>query len=165
MLSRQEEDRERREVLRNDQRIREAREQSPRVFADQSKPNQASTLHQHAVADADTPRGRFSAISAAYVVGSKADIACAYPAASAHQHDPCGPEPPLGYRIDELEPSVLAEAQATDGPADAPSTPLGQRAGPSLSHEPGELGRGVSQPTSAFDPERVPGSPHPFRRF
>jgi hypothetical protein len=54
----------------------EEQEERRRVFAqDQSVPRQASTFHQHAQADADTPRGRFSAVSAAYVVGSKADVA------------------------------------------------------------------------------------------
>jgi len=58
-----------------------------RVFAqDQSLPNPGSTFHAHAQAEAQTPRGRFSAISNAYVVGSKSDVASAYPAASsAHQ--------------------------------------------------------------------------------
>jgi len=90
-----------------------------RVFADQSLPKQASTFHQHAQADADTPRGRFSAVSASYVVGTTGSPQ--YPAAAAHQRDPCGPEPPLGYRIDELEPS-FPSVQAPDPTSeDAPS--------------------------------------------
>ena len=159
MLSRQEEDRERREVLHNDALVRQQREQGSRVYApDQSKPNPGTTLHQAAINDADIPLGRFSAISAAVVVGSKADVAGAYPAASAHQHDPVGPEPPLGYAIDAM-PALEASAdepQATD-PTSAPSSPLG-RVG-SLSSD--ELGRGPS----SLNPEHVPGSPHPFRRF
>ena len=54
MLSSQEEQAERRRVFAQDQSLR----------------NQGSTLHQHAVADAETPRGRFSVVSNAYVVGS-----------------------------------------------------------------------------------------------
>jgi hypothetical protein len=86
-----------------------------RVFAqDQSLPKQATTFHQFAQADADTPRGRFAAVSAAYVVGSTA--VPQYPAASTpFQHDPVGDEPPLGLDNPALEPSFLASlAQAPD---------------------------------------------------
>lgn len=126
MLSKQEEDRERRETLLNDLKLRQQQEEPRRVFAqDQSLPNKASTFHQFAQADAQTPRGRFSAVDAASVVG--ANPIPNYPPAAAHQRDPCGQEPSLGYRIDEmpLEPSSLASssAQATDPTsADAPST-------------------------------------------
>jgi len=118
-----------------------------RVFAqDQSLRDQATTFHQHAVADADIPRGRFAAVDAAYVVGSKADVASAYPAASAHQADPCGPEPPLGYRIDDLNLSDPGSDDTQAGPPPAgpdtgptlaaPSTPLrGASVGP-LSSQP-----------------------------
>ena len=82
-----------------------------RVFAqDQSVPNQASTFHQHATADANIPRGRFSAVETATIVGSQPTIN--YPPAAAHQRDPCGPEPSLGYRIDDLNPSDLEVAYA-----------------------------------------------------
>ena len=83
-----------------------------RVFAqDQSVQRQATTMHAHAIADAATPRGRFSAVEAQTVVG--AGPIPNYPPAAAHQHDPCGQEPPLGYRIDEMPleppfPSVQA---------------------------------------------------------
>ena len=131
MLSRQQEEQDRIRTLRNDLSVRE---QQGRVFAqDQSLPNKASTLHQHALADADTPRGRFSAVETAYVVGSKADVAASYPAAAAHQHDPCGPEPPTGYRIDAMlddEPSTVSSASFSSvetlgdptSAGDAPST-------------------------------------------
>jgi hypothetical protein len=116
MLSRQEEDRERRETLLNDQRVRE----------------QGGTMHAFAEAEAGTPRGRFSAVETTYVVGSKADVASAYSAASSAHQTELPPEPPTGYRIDELdpgpfspasalEPSVLAEAQATGDAVIAPS--------------------------------------------
>jgi hypothetical protein len=102
-----------------------------RVFAqDQSLPNQASTFHQHALADAQTPRGRFSAVDAATVVGSKPEVACAYPAASAHQRDPCGQEPPLGFSVEAMPEHETLEqfssflpAQGNSGDAAvAPST-------------------------------------------
>src|SRR6516165_7642874 len=100
-----------------------------RVFAqDQSLPKQATTFHQFAQADANTPRGRFSAVDAAYVIGSKPDVASAYPAGPAWCADPGSQllEPPLGLDNPALEPSADDVAQAT-GPtlADAPSTPLG----------------------------------------
>jgi len=106
MLSSQEEQEDRRRTMRNDARVRE----------------QGGTFHAHALADAETPRGRFSAVSAAYVVGSKPDVASAYTAAGAHQADPCGTEPALGYDINSLGPSVLAEAQVTGDAVVAPST-------------------------------------------
>jgi hypothetical protein len=129
MLSRQEEDRERRETLRNDLSVRQQQEESRRVFAqDQSLPNQATTFHQFAQADAETPRGRFTQVDAATVVG--ANPFPNYPAAAAHQRDPVPDEPALGYAIDDLNPSDPVEVfssftqQATDPTsADAPSTP------------------------------------------
>jgi len=61
MLESQISQHERRETLRNDLKVRQQQEESRRVFADQSLPNQASTLHVFAEADAQTPRaGPFS---------------------------------------------------------------------------------------------------------
>ena len=114
MLENQIDQAERRATLRNDLKVRQQEE--------------GGTFHQHAVADASTPRGRFSAIANAQVIGATAIPS--YPAAAAHQADPCGTEPPLGFEIDampELEPSSLlaAEAQATPNPASvAPSNSL-----------------------------------------
>jgi hypothetical protein len=126
MLSRQEEEADRIRTLHNDLKVRE---QQGRVYAqDQSQPRQSGTLHQHAINEASIPLGRFSAISNAQVVGQGAQ----YSAAGPHQHDPCGPEPPLGYRVDALfpdnpalEPSADDEAQAT-GPTPQPLAPLGE---------------------------------------
>src|SRR5215472_13995550 len=107
MLSSQEEQAERRRVFAQDQSLR------------------GTTFHQHAQADADTPRGRFTAHERSTVVGAQPTIN--YPAAAAHQADPCGIEPPLGYRIDampELEPPVESSTftQQATGPIsdDAP---------------------------------------------
>ena len=73
MLSRQEEEAERRATLENDRRVREQQAQ-------------ATTMHQRAVADASIETGRFTAVNAAHVVGSTPTPASQYPAASAaHQ--------------------------------------------------------------------------------
>ena len=66
MLSRQEEEQERREVLENDRRVREQQ--------------QGTTFHQRAQAEASIETGRFTAVNAAHVVGS--EPAARYPAAS-----------------------------------------------------------------------------------
>ena len=126
MLENQIDQAERRATLRNDLKVREQA--------------QGGTFHQHALADAQTPRGRFSAVANAYVVGSKPDVASAYPAAASHQADPVGTEPPLGFEIDRLELGLPTEAQATDDPADAPSTSvspssMSEPAGSSLSSD------------------------------
>src|SRR5262249_25324126 len=108
MLSSQEEMAERKRVLDNDRKVREG-----------------GTFHQFAEADANTPLGRFSAISNAYVVGSKSDVASAYPAASSAHQTELPPEPPLSFDNPALEPSLLAQAQAPPNPAPgdvAPST-------------------------------------------
>jgi|SRR6516165_5965919 hypothetical protein len=123
MLENQIDQHERRAVMQNEQRVREEQQ---RVFAqDQSLPKEATTMHQFAQADAETPRGRFSAVEAQVVVG--ANPIPNYPAAAHHQADPVGQEPPLGYAIDELEPA--SPAQATGPTSDDPS-PLGRDVGP-----------------------------------
>jgi hypothetical protein len=114
MLSSQIDQEERKRVLDNDTRVRE----------------QGGTFHQHAVADASTPRGRFDQVNSAYVVGSKPDVAGAYPAASSAHQVQLPDEEPTGYRIDQMsdpvEPSSFFTRQVT-GPTSPPSTPLGQR--------------------------------------
>jgi hypothetical protein len=76
------------------------------------------------------------AVNAATVTG--ATPIPKYPAAGAHQSDPVGTEPPLGFSVDDLEPSTnqLPPPVAVEEPgpasADAPSPcPLGdvQRTG------------------------------------
>ena len=54
--------------------------------------------------------GRYSAVGAQTVVG--ADPIPNYPAAAVHQHDPCGQEQPLGYRVNDLNPSDPVEASS-----------------------------------------------------
>jgi hypothetical protein len=74
--------------MRNDARVRE----------------QGTTMHAFSEADAATPRGRYPQDTA--VVGSKADIAGAYGACSPALAVQLPDELPLGYSVDELEPST-----------------------------------------------------------
>src|SRR5215469_10927806 len=100
MLSSQEEQAERKRVLANDARVRE----------------QAGTFMSRTHSEIG---GRYAGVGAQMVVG--ADPIPKYPAAAAHQHDPCGLEPPLGYRIDAmpehepLELFPLSQAQGNSG--------------------------------------------------
>jgi hypothetical protein len=95
MLESQIDQHERKQVLRNDLKVRQQQEQSGTYL---------SQTHSDL-------GGRFSVVDAQTVVG--ADPIPAYPAAAAHQRDPVGQEPALGYRIDELEPS-FPSVQAPD---------------------------------------------------
>jgi hypothetical protein len=89
-----------------------------------------------------------------------------YPAAAAHQRDPCGQEPPLGYAIDampELGPDTSlgsgqggADAPLAVSPDVEPAPPLSQNddpAGTNPGHFPPRPARRL----------RGPGR-HPFRR-
>jgi hypothetical protein len=107
MLSSQIDQHERREVQRNEQLVR-----------------QGSTLHQHALADAATPRGRFPQDTTV----TSSNAVPQYPAASSPWQGPdlVGQEPPLGFSVDAMpsdEPSTVVPAssvEAQGGPADAP---------------------------------------------
>ena len=172
MLESQIDQQERRETLRNDLKVRQEQEERRGVFApNQSLPRQSSTLHQHAIADADTPRGRFSAVAAATVIGSTPTPATAYPAASAHQRDPVPAEPSLGYAIDampDLEPSALSSCSAEQpGPTsvDAPSPLAGQRTDVGPFSDQGDPTPGSAFPSGPARMARDVGSPHTFRRF
>jgi hypothetical protein len=134
MLSDQIDQAERKAFLRNDARVREQQRE---------REQQGTTFHQFAQADVTIPRNRFDQVNAATVIGSKARIAAAYPAASAAHQTELPPEEPLGYCVSaltphELEPSLVSsppvEAQATDGPF-APSialpSPVSEAGGPS----------------------------------
>jgi hypothetical protein len=109
------EQRERREVLENDRRVREQQK--------------GSTYFQHAVAEADEPRGRFQNSSGTTTVIGR-DGPPAYPTLPASSpwagEDPVGMEPPLGYAVDEMVPletpsAVSASAEPDPASADAPS--------------------------------------------
>ena len=146
MLSSQEEMEDRRRVLHNDRKVREG-----------------GTFHAFAEADAATPRGRFSDVNAAYVVGSKPGIASAYPAASAAHQTELPPEPALGYRINDLEPSadLLSSPAEQPGPTSDDPSPLGRDVGSlSQSGDPA----GVHFPSPPGTRVRDAGSPPTFRR-
>ena len=105
MLSKQEEEQERRETLENDLRVLRER---------------GSTFHQHAQSAAnDTGGGRFASLGAPHVTGSSA--VPIYPAGPQWTADPGSQvvEPPLGVAIDQLEPSTLPCAEETCAPAGA----------------------------------------------
>src|SRR6516165_9899337 len=105
------------------------------MFApEQSLPNPGTTFHQHALADALTPRGRFSAVETSYVVGSKPDISGAYPAASAAHQIQLPDEPPLGLDNPALDPQPMT-TEGSGGDADAPLAPPDVEPAPPLSHD------------------------------
>jgi hypothetical protein len=111
MLSSREDQAERRRVLQNDARVRE---------------QGGSAYIGHYTQEAG---GRLLQVASAQVVGASA--LPSYPAAAAHQRDPVGQEPALGYSVNDLTPSELdpsmvsACLDAQAGPADdAPSNPL-----------------------------------------
>jgi hypothetical protein len=116
--SQQADDKERREILENDRKVRE----------------QPATMHGFAQSELAQPLGRFTnAEGRQHVVGSTPGPS--YPTLPAsspwHGPDPVGLEPPLGSAIDAMpDPTggsaVLPSPVATDDPANAPS------GGPSL---------------------------------
>jgi hypothetical protein len=92
------------------------------------KPDEGSTLLAFALAELGSGAGRFKdAEGPTHVVGANA----AHPVAGG-QRDVVGPEPSLGYRIDELEPGSpptqaalepSTVAQATSAPVSAAPSP------------------------------------------
>ena len=122
----QREQAERREVLRNDQRVRE----------------QGATYFSHTHSDLG---GRFAlAQDREQIVGeSPAPQYPALPASSPWAGpDLVGPEPPLGYSVNALEPSAVSTSPAEPGPAfaDAPFAVIPDEqladVGPSFSDDP-----------------------------
>jgi hypothetical protein len=81
--------RERREVLRNDRRVREA-----------------ATYHSVALGSVDDERGGRYATggSKQTVIGAAPVSYPTQPSGSPWRVDMCPPEPPLGYSVDEMEP-------------------------------------------------------------
>jgi hypothetical protein len=112
---------ERRRVLRNDERVR-----------NQSRDTGTYLSHTHSEVG-----GRFAVTEHSTITGVVSPAPPPLPANSPWASaDPVPDEPPLGYRIHdltphELEPSIasvspaVGEAQATDDPADAPSSGSG----------------------------------------
>ena len=110
MLSKQEEQEERRKTLENDRSVRE---------------QAGSTFARFAQSEAEEVRGRFSAISSPQVVG--ATPIPKYEGAPNWAHDPVPTEQPLGFDNPALDPAPepapsASEALATD-PNPAPSIP------------------------------------------
>jgi hypothetical protein len=99
------------------------REETMRQDADlrrRQQPAQGGTFFQHGLAQADeVNQGRFAATGVPTVTGSTP--VPSYPAAGAHQSDPVGTEPPLGFSVNELEPSAnhLPPVEETCAPAGA----------------------------------------------
>jgi hypothetical protein len=118
MLSRQEDDYERRATLENDLKVLE---------------QQGSTFHRHAQSQADeVNQGRFAATGAPRIVGGSPGVAAMYPAAAPSHQVSLPPEEPLGYSIDQMptEPStvpppfLLVEQLGEPVPEVAPSDAL-----------------------------------------
>jgi len=104
----QHEQQERLDTFRNDQSVREQQK--------------ASTLHQHAQSQAsDISGGRFAPLGAPHVIGSTP--APKYPAASAAHQTEQLPEEPLGYSVNDLDPTGPSPPVGTGPAADpAPSS-------------------------------------------
>jgi len=149
MLESQIDQHERREVQRNDQLVRR---------------QQGGTFHQHAVADAATPHGRFTQVNAATVVGATA--VPQYPAASSAHQIQLPDEPPLGLDNPALEPVASPSAQAT-GPTsdgDAPPASTGEQRADVGS--PSQTGGPPEGPNPSLQGQRgLAGSPSRYRRY
>jgi hypothetical protein len=96
------------------------RERQERIDDLRRQQQQGATLHGRAQADvAQMPPDRFASVNATTVIGSRPEIAGAYPAASAAHQVQLPDEMPTGYRIDQLEPSTPpVEGQGDSAPAD-----------------------------------------------
>jgi hypothetical protein len=103
MLSWQEEQAERRRILREDQ---------------------PTTMHQFALEET-IPRGRYDEVGKPNILAQSADIAAKYPAASAAHQTTLPPEPPLGYSVerDHVGPVELPP-QDHDPASEAPTMPF-----------------------------------------
>src|SRR5689334_435662 len=105
MLSGQEEQAERLDVLKNDARVR------------------GSTFSQFAESDADTDRGRFTSHERSTVIGSSPTPASQYPAGPAWSAVELPPEPSLSASVNDMQPT----GERHEVCASIPST-LGQTA-------------------------------------
>jgi hypothetical protein len=143
--------------LANDARVR------------QQQREQGSTFHQHALADADIPRGRYTSHERSSVVGSTPGPD--YPAGSAWCADPGSQllEPPLGLDNPALSSTVDSSVGATPNPVSAVA-PLNRSEGPEQRGAGLGLLSGDQTPGSHLPPgpariTRDVGSPVPYRRF
>jgi hypothetical protein len=143
MLSKQEEEQERRETLENDRLVREAEHRRIRL--------EGTTFHQFGQSQAhDEVGGRFASISPITVVGANPTLK--YPAAAAHQADPVPIEPPLGFSVDDMpiEPStvVTRAVEDTGGAAASAASSAVEPAPPPSSAIGGELTPAETFPAS-----------------
>ena len=173
MLSSQEEQAERKRVLAQDLSLRQQQEERRRVFAQDQSLRRTSTFYQHALADAETPRGRYSQVTTSYVIGSTPTPATAYPAASAAHQIQLPDEPPLGFDNPALEPcSAPPVAQEAPDPTSADAPPalplaLGQRTDVGSLSSDDPTTEGLAPPSASPRAQRggVGSSPVPLRRF
>jgi len=147
--SKQDEDEFRRQVLRDDLRLRQQQQQQEQT---------GSTFHQHALADAEIP-GRFAAVANAQVVGQSA--VPNYLAASSPWQGPdlVGLEPPLSaYDNPTLELTAPPVSQGLTDPTSDDPSPLGRDVG-SLSQIDGPATEVLPASASSAN-----AGPSPFRR-
>ena len=145
MLTRQEEEQERRETLENDRKLLEAEHR--RIL------REGTTFHQHAQSAAnDEAGGRFAAVNPTTVVGAQSlpkhpTLPSSSPWSGA-QPEP-GIEPALGYPIDAMPESESSTvmSSAVEVPDDPVAAPLG-----------GSL---VQQPSGGLVSERAGSSSFP----
>jgi hypothetical protein len=120
MLSKDEDQRERREVLENERRLRSQRDREASTYL----------AHTHL----DDEGGRFSVINSATIVGREPFPKYPeQPSTSPWHHDPVPDELPLGFSVNDMvplerDPSVV-EVVTGPAPADAPFSLDEQRAG------------------------------------
>ena len=89
----------------------------------------AKTYHGHAM-DADLEMGgRYAKVHSTTVVGSSPVSYPAQPPTSPWHHDPCPPEPPLGYSVDDVEP--VGEVHERGPPSIAAAPDVDVSGGPS----------------------------------
>jgi hypothetical protein len=116
MLSKDEEQRDRRETLQNDVWVRT-----------QTSASKGSTFRDHAEAEANQARGRYSAELAQTVVGSEPIPKYpTLPSGPWSGEDLVGQEPSLGYSVDEMSrsrPEQFAVIPAQSATGGAPAVP------------------------------------------
>jgi hypothetical protein len=108
---------------------REQQERREYIEDERRKRQQGSTFHQHAIADAEFDRGRFTANEKVTVIGSSETPQYPQlPSGPWSGQDPVPDEPPLGFSVNDMpiEPSTVSASSPVEvGPtseADAPST-------------------------------------------
>jgi len=154
MLSRQEEEAERKAVLENDLRVRRQREQGSTFLS-----------HTHI----DDAGGRFATVNAAKIVGQSPGIAASYPAASAAHQTELPPEPPLGYSIDDMPGFENPADSSSVSLSAAPGAPAADAAPPSDCCQPPvvdgvESGAGAPSSSPVGGPDGFVSQPTTVRR-